>query len=119
MLVLETLACYHKKVSIPFEHIYPDEIQISPSRLQSLADTYAERQRTGLIRLASPHGQSVYLLFQRGLLLNSYLVGIAGSQRLENWMKAAGAIGESFARVVQLSPLALGMCKLALESAEQ
>jgi hypothetical protein len=105
-------------VTIPFECVYPDEIQISHSRLQSLVDIYGERQRTGLIRLASSHAQSIYLLFQRGVLLNAYLAGVAGSRRLENWTTAAEEIGEGFARVVQLSPLALGMCKLAIESPE-
>ena len=103
-------------VALPFQKAYPDELKISVARIQALIDTYRERERTGLIRLAHSPQQQVYLLFQRGQIINSYQAGDGPGEKLESWSEAVLNGGEASARLVQLSPLALQMCKLSIES---
>ncbi len=103
-------------VTIPFQAVYPDEIKIPASRVHSLISTYHERQRTGLIRLAYSAEKLLYLLFQRGSLLNAYLIDRANSRKVENWEEIVNSSSEAFARLVPLSSLAVEMCKLAVES---
>lgn len=103
-------------MAIPFQRVYPDEIKIPASRVHSLTETYRGRQRTGLIRLAYSAERLLYLLFQRGTLLNAYLMEKVNSHKVENWEEIVNSSSEAFARLVPLSPPAIEMCKLALES---
>ena len=103
-------------MTFPFQTVYPDEIKISAARIESLMDTYHERQRTGLIRLAYSEEKQVYLLFRNGMVLNAYLVNETSSQRLEKWQETITSSPDSFARLILLSTFALQMCKLSLES---
>ena len=117
MLAVKNPPCYDTGVAIPFQAVYPDEIKISASRVNSLINTYHERQRTGLIRLAYSSEKLLYLLFQRGSLLNAYSVSNGGNRRIEDWAEIINATPEAFARLVPLSPFAVEMCKIMIESA--
>jgi hypothetical protein len=106
-------------VEIVFAPIYPDEIQISVSRIQILVNSYSERKRTGIIRLGYPSKKYLQLLFKRGELLNTYLVSPETSEPLlpGQWMKWAESAGDAYTKVVPLSTFGLFVSKLLITSA--
>ncbi len=102
-------------MTLPFQTIYPDEIKLPPARIESLAATHRERQRTGLIRLAYSTARQIYLLFRRGAVLNGYSVNEDSCQRLENWRETIASLPEAYARLIPLSTFALQLFKLCAE----
>ncbi len=108
-------SCYHKGViTAPFYRVYADELKISASRVRALIETYQNRSRTGLIRLAYGEEQSVYLLFQKGKIVNSYKIQQSSKEEIFNWQEILVNAAEAFARLIPLSPLGLQSCKLAI-----
>ena len=101
-----------------FNTVYADEIKISVPHIQSLIESYRERSRTGLIRLAYPREERLHLLFKRGEIVNAFLVGPESWKTLhpDEWLGWMGGMGEAHARLAPLSTFALSLFKILLQS---
>lgn len=102
----------------PFFAIYSDELKISPERIQVLIDTYQNRNRTGLIRLAYSSEKRIYLLFHKGQIVNRYSVQPSSKEEISNWQEIISSSGDAYTRVMQLSSFGLQTCKLAIGASE-
>ncbi len=100
----------------PFHTVYADELKISPSRIQGLTETYRDRKRTGLIRLAYSQDLRIYLLFNKGIIVNNFQILPSSTQILDDPLSVVADCGEAYARLIPLSPVGLQICKLAIGS---
>ncbi len=95
-----------------------DEIKMPAQNIQALIESYAERQKSGLIRLGYASDKQLYFLYKRGELINTYLVtpekweAFTAHQGME-WALAAG---DAFTKTFAISAFGLLMAKLLIET---
>lgn len=105
-------------VTAPFHKAFADEVKMPAPSIRALIDICRERRQTGVIRLISAGGKSLYLLFKHGDMINSYAVSSQSwksvlSEQCDAWIDSAG---DAHAKFIRLSPQGLLICKLLIQN---
>ena len=105
-------------VGIIFNVIPEIETKIPVDRIQALIESFRERQRTGLIRLAYNSEKYLYLFFKRGEVLNTYFIEADARELISSdyWAKWINSAGDAYAKVAPLSSFGLFISKLLIQS---
>jgi hypothetical protein len=107
-------------VTAPFHKAFADEVKMTVPSIRALIDICRERRQTGVIRLVSAGGKSLYLLLKHGDILNSYAISSQAwksvlSEQCDAWIDSAG---DAHAKFIRLSPQGLLICKLLIQNAD-
>ena len=102
----------------PFRKTLLNESKVVPSGIWTMVNDCREGKQTGALRLAANGEKSLYLLFKRGDVINSYAVSSQKWESLSSdargaWINSAGGV---YAKFIPLSAKGLLLCKLLIQN---
>lgn len=93
---------------------------------KTVADIWAlihashENKQTGVVRLVSERGETLYLFLKRGSVINSYVVASRAVESLtsEQWNGWINSVDSAYAKSIPLSPQGMLIYKLLIQNVE-
>jgi hypothetical protein len=105
-------------MSAPLQTVFAEELKIPAHSIRALVDGCCERKQSGVIRLHSGEGSSLYLFFNKGNPFCSYIVTSDDwkSVPVETWAAWIDSAGDCHTRFTPLSMQGMLIFKLLIQS---
>lgn len=106
-----------KNVAVLFSKTQADEGKMPVAQIEALVQSFYERKRTGLLRIAYDDGRQLHLFFKRGHCIHASLVSRYSREELKNeqWRMRIQSSGEAMARIIPVSIKSLLLAKILIQ----